>query len=1047
MTTRLILSLVILCLLGSLKSVESEIEVEQISAIPKIVINPLGHSGKINEIMFSPNGEKLITVSNDKSIRLWDAAKGEELSSIHIEQGDGYEGMIYTADLSPDGTLLAVAGYPVENDQQENYVTLIDLDKNKQRSVGIGHLDVINAISFSSDGTILATGSSDGTVKVWRVGLSPQLRELGTLEVGDYVNDVGFSTTGYRLAVASDNSDIQIFDLRMASSGFAKTNSEKLKGHKGEVRVVEFSPDGTYLASAGIDNKIILWKSNGEQLMELDEMLYPVNTLTFSHDDKILVAMTDVDGKGRSYSLPNGTMFTEFTNHDNTVLSADFSPSSADGNYLVASAGGSNNEIIIWNAISGKQMTDLKGKGSIIWHARFAEGYKVFLSKTPIEKAAEQTYAITFDFANQVVGETVANVDFSDNGQNTAGYNLLGDYRIMNSRGGIIENDPNNDGRILSYTVIKDGGIIIGSDFSLKLYNNDGQVLKEFIGHTGGIRDVSISENEKYFISASEDQTVKLWDINASGSMISVWEYFNDPDFRDFLKDLNLEESARKMSYEGWEETIGKLESDGYKVVKDIAEVYQVLAELVKPSATLFVSDDLEYVCWTPEGYFSCSSRGAEYFGWHINNGLNELADFYTAEQYFDILYQPDMVAEAIKSFRTVTEILEEKGEKPFDLTKLKKPSAAFFNRPLPDEGQPPLKYKNRIFSTNAKRVTLTVDAYDGGGGIREISIYQNGKLIISDTDHKVINQDSTRLEYLVDLLNGPNLFKLVVKNIQGIESRPDNMEILYDGDVIATSDMYLFVVGINKYKNTKYNLNYAQPDANSFVEKIIERNTKLFRKIETIEIYDEQGTRENILAAFDTIKTKAKIHDVFVFYYAGHGSMLDPEDNNSEYFLVPHDVTQIYGDPEQLMAKGISSTQLNDQFLEIDAQKQLILLDACHSGGAIKSFQTRSASAEEKAIFQLARSAGVVVISASQSDQFATEFEVLQHGVFTYALLEALDGKADGGLKDGKVTVIELKAYMDERIPFLSATYGGETQYPTGFISGQDFPISILTE
>lgn len=119
--------------------------------------------------------------------------------------------------------------------------------------------------------------------------------------------------------------------------------------------------------------------------------------------------------------------------------------------------------------------------------------------------------------------------------------------------------------------------------------------------------------------------------------------------------------------------------------------------------------------------------------------------------------------------------------------------------------------------------------------------------------------------------------------------------------------------------------------------------------------------------------------------------------------------------------------------------------MDACHSGAALKGMKTRAAANDEKAMVQLARSSGVVMIASSGSKQFATEFDILKHGVFTYALLEALDGKAGNG--DNKITVNELKFYMEERVPELTKQYGGEAQYPTGFMRGNDFPISVVNK
>lgn len=104
--------------------------------------------------------------------------------------------------------------------------------------------------------------------------------------------------------------------------------------------------------------------------------------------------------------------------------------------------------------------------------------------------------------------------------------------------------------------------------------------------------------------------------------------------------------------------------------------------------------------------------------------------------------------------------------------------------------------------------------------------------------------------------------------------------------------------------------------------------------------------------------------------------------------------------------------------------------MDACHSGGAVKSMNVRGAATDEKAIIQLARRSGVVMIASSGTRQFATEFDELKHGVFTYALLEALDGKTDNG--DKRVTVNELKFYIEERVPKLNEKkYGWQNAVP----------------
>jgi uncharacterized caspase-like protein len=106
-----------------------------------------------------------------------------------------------------------------------------------------------------------------------------------------------------------------------------------------------------------------------------------------------------------------------------------------------------------------------------------------------------------------------------------------------------------------------------------------------------------------------------------------------------------------------------------------------------------------------------------------------------------------------------------------------------------------------------------------------------------------------------------------------------------------------------------------------------------------------------------------------------------------------------------------------------------------------VELLATRGAS-EEKAIAQLSRSAGIHVMASAGSQQFATEFTELGHGLFTWVLMQALSGAADGAPKDGKVTIYELKSYLDDQVPEMTQKMKGKPQYPYTFSKGQDFPL-----
>lgn len=180
-----------------------------------------------------------------------------------------------------------------------------------------------------------------------------------------------------------------------------------------------------------------------------------------------------------------------------------------------------------------------------------------------------------------------------------------------------------------------------------------------------------------------------------------------------------------------------------------------------------------------------------------------------------------------------------------------------------------------------------------------------------------------------------------------------------------------------------------------------------IFKAIVKREIYDEDALKPTIENEIKRLQSTVRPEDVSVFYYAGQGVMsTETENGPADFFLVLHDVTQLYGHDDLLKERGISSAQLKEWIRLIPAQKQLVILDACQAGGAVETFARRGA-AEQKAIAQLARSTGIFILASSGTKQFASEFVELGHGLFTYTLLQAITGKADGGSPpDGKVTI-----------------------------------------
>jgi uncharacterized caspase-like protein len=295
---------------------------------------------------------------------------------------------------------------------------------------------------------------------------------------------------------------------------------------------------------------------------------------------------------------------------------------------------------------------------------------------------------------------------------------------------------------------------------------------------------------------------------------------------------------------------------------------------------------------------------------------------------------------------------------------------------------------------------------------------------------------ESVTYKHAVDLIGGPNTFTATASNKDRLESDPQSVEIFSD-HASKSSTCYVLSVGINQYKNPRMSLNYARPDADSFSKIMDEKGTNLFKSIELHTLYDEQATRGGILAKLDALAGKINPEDVFIFYYAGHGSMVD-----NQFYFIPTEALRLY-DASALHKEAIDAGALQERFRNIKALKQLIIMDACQSGGSVELLANRGAS-EEKAIAQLSRSAGIHVMASAGSEQFAAEFTELGHGLFTYVLIRALQGEADGAPKDGKVTIYELKSFIDDQVPEMTRKLKGKPQYPYTFSRGQDFPVVI---
>jgi WD40 repeat protein len=549
--------------------------------------------------------------------------------------------------------------------------------------------------------------------------------------------------------------------------------------------------------------------------------------------------------------------------------------------------------------------------------------------------------------------------------------------------------------RITQVTFSPDGKILasVSRDKTAKLWNpNSGKSINTFAGHNKAINAIVFNPNGQIVATAGEDRFIKIWETNTLKPIHNLIGHTND------IHSLSISSNGKILI---------SASADGTTRMWSL--------QTTQPLATLFALANKDWLVVTPDGKFDGTQEAMKQL--HYVKNL----DIIPLESLFENYYTPRLLSKILNN-----ELLESVTAKVSIL------------QPIPVVQ---IVSPENNSTHNQEQVKITVKATDQGGGIDEVRLYHNGKHLDGTT--RGFKSTGQNHEFTVTLTNGENRIKATAFNSQRTESIPDEIVVHYKAPEVVKPNMHILAVGINNYLNPKYNLNYAKNDADAFVKSLSSGASTLFGKVEVTEINDANATKTGILAAIDKIKATAKAEDVFVFYYAGHGVMSSGNGvEKPQFYLVPHDVTKMYEADEMLKKSGISATEIGEFSKTIKAQKQLFVIDACQSGGAMQTLAMRGA-AEEKAIAQLARSTGTYFIAASGTEQFATEVAELGHGIFTYSVIEALKGSCKS--QDGKITVNLLKSCVEDLVPELSKKHKGQPQFPTGYGFGMDFPVVMV--
>lgn len=967
-----------------------------------------GHSNAIPSLAFSPDSTILASGSYDNTVKLWDIGTGNELHTLA-----GHDSSVMSITFSPDGSLLASGGGLLDN-----HIKVWDVHTGQElhtlpgHSAGSGQQSsspFVSTLTFSPDGKLLVSGGSDNKINVREVSTGRKIRTL----TGHAVGVVSVFLTPEQQVVTHHSPAFRGIELSVNNRAYHKGSSVKLWDIRTGTKLHSLTGDSWFISSAALsqDGRLLAiggWTQTGKyglieirdtrsntKVCTLISTCQFITSLAFSPDGKKLANGTYAPfgekGTIEIWEVPAAPHQNEvsfepveeplrepqqrLTEYGNQIGAVAFSP---DGRFL---AGGSDGRFLAGGSV--KRYSGLELPTITIWDSH----------------TGQELHRLQGDFRD------ILSLVFSPDSKTLAGYcadtitlwdvhagRKLRSIKGYLSRFSIYEKAPvvfSPDGKMLA------GG---SDDKTIKLWDvSTGAELRTFTGHTDEVFSVSFSQDGNILVSGSLDGSFKLWDVR----------------------------SGREL-------------------------------------ASYVAIEPEDYVVTTPDGYYTASKGGLQGVAFRIGNNV------FPFEQ-FDLKFnRPDIALQRV-------------GNAPQELInayysayqkRLKKMN--FNEEMLGDDFHLPetkLLDDDLPLFTTEKNLTFKVNASDSKYLLDRLNVFVNDVPVygMAGINLRDKNTSEHEQEIALELNNGSNKIQVLALNQKGAESLKETFEIEYTGTP-DTPELYVVAVGVSEYADTQFNLNYAAKDATDMVT-FFQEHSQNFGKVHVRQILNADAAKEQILAVKDLLK-QSQVDDHVVLFFSGHGLL----DEKLDYYFATTDI-----DFRHPAARGLPYEAIEGLLDGIPARKKLLFMDTCHSGevdkeavgvqgdtrgkeeavtgkGGVEKGVVRSRSfrgfewlPEDRLGLQhsfellrelfadLRRGSGAMVISSASGREFAFESRTWGNGVFTYALLEGLQGNADLN-KDQEIRVSELRDYAMTRVQELT----NNRQTPTARRENLEFDFRV---
>ena len=460
----------------------------------------IGHSDWVRAVAVLRDGERLVSASDDRTLRVWRIATGKQERSIEVH-----------------AWIRALIGLPCGKrvaSVSDDRAMIWNLDVGAVESVLRDHRAEVNCIAVSSDGQILVSGGNDRSLRVWRLSQNASARVLRGHEAK--VTAISVSLDGQNVFSASADGSLRQWDLqREGESPFRVVVDHRVDG----VRSLAIVPDGTRVVAASDDHNLHIWNlANGTERV-LEGHSDCVNDVAVTPDGRCAVSASD-DSSLKVWDLTRSSGPGMTRDHGDAVRVVGVTP---DGEKAISSS--NDHTMRIWDMKTGTAVRTLEHHhwlftispdGTKVISGGLWSGCRVWELQTgapllSFERHADRVVAIAITPDGRRV--------LSSSDDSTMRF-----WNIDTAEEYFSVEIPRYWPRALAITPDSHYAITGGNGTHLRLWDlRTASEVRSYEGHTARVNSVAISSDGRFAVSGSNDHSVRVWDLE-SGQMLRAIE-------------------------------------------------------------------------------------------------------------------------------------------------------------------------------------------------------------------------------------------------------------------------------------------------------------------------------------------------------------------------------------------------------------------------------------------------------------------------------------------------------------------------------------------